>query len=71
MGFPVPLNDWIAQSGIVRDFVFDTMSSSKALGRPYFNERVNVDHLLSSSNPYGRNLWALLNLELWQQQFID
>lgn len=71
MGFPVPLNDWVRQPGIVRDFVVDTMSSQKALNRPYFQVQVDVNDLLDHSNPYGRNLWALLNLELWQQQFID
>ena len=71
MGFPVPLNDWVRQPGIVKDFVVDTMSSQKALNRPYFQVQVDVNDLLDQSNPYGRNLWALLNLELWQQQFID
>ena len=71
MGFPVPLNDWVVEPGIVRDFVFDTMSSERARSRFYFNGQINVEELADTSSPYSRNLWAFLNLELWQQQFID
>ncbi len=27
--------------------------------------------LLDSQSDYGRNLWALLSLELWHRQFVD
>jgi asparagine synthase (glutamine-hydrolysing) len=30
-----------------------------------------VDALVSGETEYGRNLWALLSLELWQQEFHD
>ncbi len=30
MGFPVPLNEWLAQPGPVREFVLDMLSSQQA-----------------------------------------
>ena len=71
MGFPVPLNLWLKRGGPVRDFIGDTFSSQKARTRPYLNNRVSVDSILGTENIYGRNLWALMSLELWYQQFID
>lgn len=71
MGFPVPLNIWLKQGGKARDFIGDVFSSKDARSRFYLAEQFDLDGLLDSQNIYGRNLWALLSLELWQQQFID
>jgi asparagine synthase (glutamine-hydrolysing) len=71
MGFPVPLNLWLKQGGPARDFIGDTFSSHKARTRPYFRDGVTLDSILDTQSIYGRNLWALLSLELWHQQFID
>ncbi len=71
MGFPVPLNLWIKRGGKARDLIGDTFSSSKARSRPYLAKRLSLDEILDSQSIYGRNLWALLSLELWHQQFID
>jgi asparagine synthase (glutamine-hydrolysing) len=71
MGFPVPLNLWIKQGGVARDFIGDTFSSHNARTRSYLGDGVSLDSILDSQSVYGRNLWALLSLELWHQQFID
>jgi asparagine synthase (glutamine-hydrolysing) len=71
MGFPVPLNLWIKRGGKARDLIGDTFSSSKARSRPYLAKSLSLDEILDSQSIYGRNLWALLSLELWHQQFID
>jgi asparagine synthase (glutamine-hydrolysing) len=71
MGFPVPLNLWLKQGGPARDFIGDTFSSHKARTRPYLRDGVTLDSILDTQSIYGRNLWALLSLELWHQQFID
>ena len=71
MGFPVPLNDWIRQGGKARDFVGDILGSSKAINRDYLAPGMTIDRVLDGQSSYGRNLWALLSLELWQLQFID
>lgn len=71
MGFPVPLNLWLKQGGPARDFIGDTFSSHKARTRSYLRDGVTLDSILDTQSIYGRNLWALLSLELWHQQFID
>ena len=32
---------------------------------------LSIDGVLDSQSVYGRNLWALLGLELWHRQFVD
>ena len=71
MGFPVPLNLWLKQGGKARDLIGDTFSSTRARTRPYLAKSLSLDEILDSQTIYGRNLWALLSLELWHQQFID
>jgi asparagine synthase (glutamine-hydrolysing) len=71
MGFPVPLNLWLKKGGKARDFIGDTFSSNQALNRPYLAKSLSLDQILDSQSVYGRNLWALLSLELWHQQFVD
>src|SRR5690606_27901442 len=71
MGFPVPLNLWVKNGGLARNYIGDVLGSTKARTRPYLNEGLSLDAVLDSQSTYGRNLWALLGLELWHQQFID
>jgi asparagine synthase (glutamine-hydrolysing) len=71
MGFPVPLNLWIKKGGKARDFIGDTFSSSKSQSRSYLAKSLSVDEILDTQSIHGRNLWALMSLELWHQQFID
>lgn len=71
MGFPVPLNLWLKRGGKARDLIGDILGSERARTRSYLGEHMSIDAVLDSQSVYGRNLWALLSLELWQQQFID
>lgn len=71
MGFPVPLNLWLKRGGKARELIGDILGSERARSRPYLMPGMSVDALLDSQSIYGRNLWALLSLELWHQQFID
>jgi asparagine synthase (glutamine-hydrolysing) len=68
MGFPVPLAEWV--SGPAREFVRDTLSSQAALERALIDNR-QVLAGLEREAQFGRKLWGLLSLELWQQQFHD
>lgn len=68
MGFPVPLNEWLKNEA--NDFANDIFSSSKALSRELINNRVVLDKLDGESK-FGRNIWGLLSLELWQREFHD
>ena len=68
MGFPTPVNEWVR--GPAREFVFDTLSSRAARSRELVDNR-KVLAKLESEGKFGRNLWGLLSLELWQQAFHD
>ncbi len=71
MGFPVPLNLWLRRGGRARDLLGDLLGSAAARSRPYLAPGLSIDAALDGQSAYGRNLWALLSLELWHRQFID
>jgi len=71
MGFPVPLNLWLKRGGSARDMIGDILGSQKARTRPYLANGLSIDAVLDSQSAYGRNLWALLSLEIWHAQFVD
>jgi asparagine synthase (glutamine-hydrolysing) len=68
MGFPVPLTEWLR--GEAREFAVDTLSSQAARERPLFDNR-KVLAGLEGEGRFGRKIWGLLCLELWQQTFHD
>jgi asparagine synthase (glutamine-hydrolysing) len=70
MGFPVPLQEWIGRTGSVRDFVVDTLSSDAARSRELV-DNAKVVAKLDQEPRFGRKVWGLLSLELWQQSFHD
>ncbi len=70
MGFPVPLHEWLAKPGVVRDFVTDIFSSQSALGRGLVDNRAVLSKL-DQEPRFGRKRWGLLCLELWQRAFHD
>ncbi len=68
MGFPVPLKEWFASE--LNEFVLETFANMKAKNRDF----VNTDAVLKNfgeSGQFSRKIWALLSLELWQQEFHD
>jgi asparagine synthase (glutamine-hydrolysing) len=67
MGFPVPLTEWT--KGELRDFVLDTFSSGGS--RSYLTDGFRIEQLLADETGFGRSLWGLLSLEVWQQQYHD
>jgi len=71
MGFPVPLQVWLKQGGAAREFVLDTFRSRNARTRGYLRPGLDIEAMVATEGVFSRNLWALLSLELWQQQFHD
>ena len=69
-GFPVPLHEWLSRPGVVRDFVLDVMSSPAARTRELIDNRRVVEGLHREPK-FGRKIWGLLCLELWQRAFHD
>jgi asparagine synthase (glutamine-hydrolysing) len=70
MGFPVPLQEWLAEPGPAREFVFDVLSSQNARNRE-FVDNTKVLTRLDDEPRFGRRIWGLLCLELWQRAFHD
>jgi asparagine synthase (glutamine-hydrolysing) len=68
MGFPVPLAEWLR--GELGDFARDVLGSEAALGRQYV-DNAKVLEGLEREPAFGRKMWGLLSLELWQQELID
>jgi asparagine synthase (glutamine-hydrolysing) len=68
MGFPVPLSEWLR--GEAKDFVWDVLSCKAALNREVIDNRVVLQGL-DGEPQFGRKLWGLLSLEIWQQEFHD
>lgn len=66
-GFPVPINEWMA-SGVVREFVLDTLTSSAARNRGIFNIK-SIEKCIQDQGRFGRSVWGMLSLELWHQSF--
>jgi asparagine synthase (glutamine-hydrolysing) len=57
-------------NGEANGFVRDIFSSGAALNRELVNNR-KVLIGLSKEVKYGRKIWGMLCLELWQQEFHD
>ena len=68
MGFPVPLHRWV--SGEARDFVADTLLSRAARERG-IADPAELEKLMGYEQPFSRQSWGLLCLELWFRTFVD
>ena len=68
MGFPVPLHLWA--KGPARDFFHDILLSPTARTRGLFNPKT-VEQLMKKEAAFGRQLWGLVNMELWMREFTD
>jgi asparagine synthase (glutamine-hydrolysing) len=72
MGFGVPVANWMR--GELRSWTEDLLLSPRALKRGYFQPealRQLVDRHLEGREDRSFQLWALLWLELWHQEFMD
>lgn len=72
MGFGVPISHWFR--GELRGFLKETVTTTKALGRGYFKPEVVrhlVDEHVGGRRDFAPQLWTLLMLELWHQEFVD
>jgi len=72
MGFGVPVGNWMR--GELRSWMEDLLLSTRSLKRGYFQPealRQVVDRHLEGLEDRSFELWALLWLELWHQEFMD
>jgi asparagine synthase (glutamine-hydrolysing) len=71
MGFPVPVGAWFR--GQFQTVIDEYVLGARALGRGLFDEgfvRRLVERHRNGEN-HAERLWALVNFEMWQRQFID
>lgn len=71
-GFGVPLEYWF--TGEFNDYIRDTLLSSSARARPYFNAGVTesiVKRHAAGEKPLSAVIWNLLVLETWFQMYLD
>lgn len=68
MGFPTPLNEWLA--GDLRDFALDILTSQKARERGLLNTK-SIEKQINESGKFTRDVWGALNLEMWFKTHID
>jgi asparagine synthase (glutamine-hydrolysing) len=72
MGFPVPIGSWFR--GQYRSIIDEYVLSERAMSRGIFNAdfvRQLVTRHQSGAENHDERLWALVNFEIWQRQFID
>lgn len=68
MGFPIPFNHWIKNEA--KDFIYDIFNSEKAYNRQMIDNK-KVYKKIENESDFGRNIWGMLCMELWQRTFHD
>ena len=72
MGFGVPIGHWFRAE--LQGFLKEAILSERSLSRGYFRPEAvlrMVDDHIGRRRDYSHQLWTLLMLELWHQEFID
>jgi asparagine synthase (glutamine-hydrolysing) len=72
MGFGVPVGKWFR--GEMKEFVREALLSERSLGRGIVKAEIlrrYVDEHTNGERDHAFQIWTLLMLELWFQQFID
>ena len=72
MGFGVPISSWFRGelAGYVREIILSPRSLSRGRFRIDSLRRLVEDHAAGRADN-GYKIWNLLNLELWEREFID
>jgi asparagine synthase (glutamine-hydrolysing) len=70
-GFPVPVGLWFRGqfASIVDEYVLGERAASRGLFDPRFVRQLVERH--KAGENHAERLWALVNFEIWQRQFID
>jgi asparagine synthase (glutamine-hydrolysing) len=72
MGFPVPLGRWFrgAFRPLLDEFVVGERAVARGLFQPDVLQRLVQEHAAGRAD-HTERLWALVNFEMWQRQFLD
>ncbi|HNO26172.1 MAG TPA: asparagine synthase C-terminal domain-containing protein, partial [Leptospiraceae bacterium] len=66
MGFPTPLNEWLA--GPLKEYALDTLTGKTARERGLWNT-IKIEENIRKSERFSRDLWGALNMEVWFRKF--
>jgi asparagine synthase (glutamine-hydrolysing) len=71
-GFPVPISIWFRKEArpFVRDLLSPAVIRRRGLFKPAYVEHLLAEHD-SGFADHASLIWGLLNVELWQQLFMD
>jgi asparagine synthase (glutamine-hydrolysing) len=71
MGFPVPIGRWFRGQyrSIIGEYVLSQRVLSRGVFQPDFVRSLVSRH--DAGEDHSERLWALVNFEMWQRQFID
>ena len=72
MGFPVPIGSWFrgAYRSVIDEYVLSERALARGIFSPDFVRRLVARHQTGGEN-HDERLWALVNFEIWQRQFLD
>ncbi len=71
MGFPVPVGKWFRGEyrHLIDEYVTSERSLSRGIFKPEFVRNIAEKH--QKGENHDERLWALLNFEMWQREFLD
>jgi asparagine synthase (glutamine-hydrolysing) len=71
-GFGVPIAEWLAGplSELPREVLLDDRARARGFFRASEIERLIAEHVRREQD-HSHRLWALIQLELWMQTFVD
>ena len=72
-GFESPKARWF-RSIKVKNYMLEVLNSESFKKRKYFNQKASIQQYNQHVNEvkdHSKELWKLLNLELWFREFID
>jgi len=73
-GFGLPVGEWFRTDKKYRELLTDTLLSQRCIERGYFNKNF-ISSLIYKHEKgtwdYTQELWLLLILELWHQEYVD
>ena len=70
-GFPVPYDVWMRKD--IKEFVFDTISTTNAAVNFYFHRKTIMNMLQAheQGEGYSKEVFCLLIFEIWHRQFVQ
>lgn len=68
MGFPTPLNLWMKND--LKNFVREIFIAGAEKKRGFYEPSAVLAQMETEAD-YSRNIWGLMNIEMWMQTFVD